>query len=662
MTTTVNKTIGTTGSPNFSTIQTWEDAIPVNITAAGSDQIHVGQQTTNLTVSSGAACTFSGTVTDSSHTIALAPGAGLSFKDNASAQSNPLRALTTNGVLLTHSTAYASALVISEDNVFLSGLQVRKSGAGGGSPVAMSGSFVHDINQCIFENASGGPVVFLAGASAIIKNSLLVLSKASSANGVLRLDSSATAYGCTAVVPTGVAAPAGILQGAYGSTVVENCALYGNGAPLKVSGGNTPAYANCASDAASLPTGVASLAYASAGFVAIAGTGTTHDYRLSSAAAGLCNIGHNYGLSAIDIVGTSRPQGSDYDIGCWEVQVAAGNSIAVPAGSLTLSGKVPTVSLSDNKQISVPAGSLSVTAFAPTIAVTANQQIAVPAGSLTLTGFAPSVSVSDNKQIAVPAGSLTLTAFAPTVSVSDNKSVAVPAGSLTLTGFAPAVVATANQFVAVPAGAVTLTGLAPDVQATANQFIAVPAASLTLTGFPPDVVRSGNQLIAVDVGTLTLTAFAPDVVVSLHRVILVPAGALALTGLAPSVAVSDRQDVDVPAGALTLTGFAPDVEATANVTIDVPAASLGLEAFAPNVVVGAQVIIDVPSGQLVLTGYAPVVSNVRKVVQIRLCISDDATGSIAIGDGPTGLIELDQRATGTIAIDDEGVKCEACDC
>lgn len=115
--------------------------------------------------------------------------------------------------------------------------------------------------------------------------------------------------------------------------------------------------------------------------------------------------------------------------------------------------------------------------------------VAVPAGSLTLTGNAPTVTATANKLIAVPAGALTLTGFAPTVVTP--RTVAVPAGALTLTAFAPTVRVGADKIVSVPTGSLSLTALAPTVTTTANVSVSVPAAALTLTGYAPTVLASG---------------------------------------------------------------------------------------------------------------------------------------------------------------------------
>lgn len=100
---------------------------------------------------------------------------------------------------------------------------------------------------------------------------------------------------------------------------------------------------------------------------------------------------------------------------------------------------IPTVAAASGNTIAVPAASLVLTGFAPTISQTANQTVAVPAGSLSLTGFAPTVSNSANQTVDVPAGALSLTGFAPTVSLTANNVIAVAAGSLSLTGYPPTI-------------------------------------------------------------------------------------------------------------------------------------------------------------------------------------------------------------------------------
>jgi len=146
----------------------------------------------------------------------------------------------------------------------------------------------------------------------------------------------------------------------------------------------------------------------------------------------------------------------------WKPAAAgAGATIAVPTGTLTLTGLAPLVRTTG--LVVVPAGSLALTGLVPLVRTTG--LVTVPTGSITLTGFAPSVIIAaGGATVAVPTGTLTLTGQAPTVLTP--RTVAVPVGTLTLAGFAPSVRTTGT--VAVPAGALTLTGYSPTVSTITN--------------------------------------------------------------------------------------------------------------------------------------------------------------------------------------------------
>lgn len=229
---------------------------------------------------------------------------------------------------------------------------------------------------------------------------------------------------------------------------------------------------------------------------------------------------------------------------------------------------VPVAAAGAGNTIAIPAGGLTLTGFAPTVTATANQVVEVPAGTLTLAAQTLTVTSSDSQTISVPAGTLTLTANAPTVVASENQSISVPAGALTLTGQTPTVTATAYQVVEVPAGALTLTGYAPTVSVSDASAVQVPAGTLTLTGFAPTVAVSANNAISVPLGTLTLTGQAPTVVATDPQLISVPAGALTLTGYAPTVSnVGVNNQILVPRGTLTLTGGTPTVRVSTDADV-----------------------------------------------------------------------------------------------
>lgn len=164
-------------------------------------------------------------------------------------------------------------------------------------------------------------------------------------------------------------------------------------------------------------------------------------------------------------------------------EAAAGVTVNVPAGALTLTGQAPVAALGP-LTIDIPAGALLLTGQAPDadISVVA----AVPAGSLSLSGFAPFAQIT----VPIPVGSLLLTGFAPTADVGDPVTVDVPAGTLSLSGFAPSAILTDNIIVDIPAGSMSLTGQVP-VLAFGPLSVDVPAGSLSLTGFAPSITAEG---------------------------------------------------------------------------------------------------------------------------------------------------------------------------
>lgn len=143
----------------------------------------------------------------------------------------------------------------------------------------------------------------------------------------------------------------------------------------------------------------------------------------------------------------------------------------------------------------------------------AGNTIAVPAGALTLTGYAPTVSVTNHQRVSVPAGALTLTGYAPSVAVSDNQRVSVPAGSLTLTGYAPAVTQVIR--IAVPGGTITLTGYAPEVISTrlvGDYYGSSPRRRWIEVEQPED--RPEPVVVRVPAGRMRLKGLAPSVLIT----------------------------------------------------------------------------------------------------------------------------------------------------
>lgn len=279
-------------------------------------------------------------------------------------------------------------------------------------------------------------------------------------------------------------------------------------------------------------------------------------------------------------------------------------SVTPPKGTLSLTGKVPAISVTTATEVTVPVAALSLTGYAPTVSVSNHQNVTVPTGALSVTGAAPTIQATGHVGVTVPAGALSVTGLAPNITLTDNKEISVAAGQLSLTGKAPIVTTTGLQNVTVPAGVLTLTGKTPTATATASADITVPAGALSLTGKVP-------------------IAFAGDA-----KDVTVPAGALTLTGKVPTAAVTDNKSATVPTGALAFTGKVPTAATTADVYITVPSGSLVFTGKVPQAVSTSAVDITIPRGSLTLTGKIPDlkgfgISWTSTCIPVRLYGADD---------------------------------------
>ena len=144
----------------------------------------------------------------------------------------------------------------------------------------------------------------------------------------------------------------------------------------------------------------------------------------------------------------------------------------------------------------------------------ANTTIAVPTGSLSLSGEAPTaVTTGGVDHTADPdVGALSLTGQAPTVVTTNNLVVSPGTGSLTVTGISPTIdVTTGADVTETPGtGALDITGYVPDVVLTAHHIRGPPTGELTLTGYIPTPTFVVG--IPIDKGSLTLTGYAPVVI------------------------------------------------------------------------------------------------------------------------------------------------------
>lgn len=315
----VTKSIGSAGGRDYSTVQAWEDALPANLVTDGNSQVGECYADSEFVVN-GTVLTIGGETTDASHTITLQCAAGQSFDANASRQTNALKYNASNGVALRSTAIYNSNVIDTGTvgNVFIDGLQMSGASLNGFATLNASlqtsahPRVTNSIMLCN-SNASGVFGVSLA-------NCLVIQRGAAQGVGLVNHGGSKV-VNTTIVRPSDIsAASSGISTSPYvDAFTVKNVAIFGFS-----TGVTDPSTAGVGSNNATdlSAVGVGTSNQVSKTFTAqFVGTlDASQDFKVLAGAALIDNgVTDTTDIpSATDIVGTSRPQSTAWDIGCWE--------------------------------------------------------------------------------------------------------------------------------------------------------------------------------------------------------------------------------------------------------------------------------------------------------------------------------------------------------
>lgn len=272
----------------------------------------------------GIQCNIAGSTNSSTTYKQLTTVAGASFRDNADVQTNALRYNAANGCGVTGTSADFQTFIVSENNARVSKLQIAATGAGG-IGFAGSGSLIQ-LEFLIVEGT------YVAGASSFgalglngtgtLKNSV-VIQRASAADHIIGTGTgSPFLYNVTVVAPDDLATPPAkiFLSSISGTVTVQNCGMFAGGDSPTVAGSATFNFTTCYGDDSTPATGITTATYADQ-FEDV--DDATRDFRLKSGADMFDTGTTDTTNAAIDIAGTARPSGAAYDVGCWELVVAA---------------------------------------------------------------------------------------------------------------------------------------------------------------------------------------------------------------------------------------------------------------------------------------------------------------------------------------------------
>lgn len=414
MTTTVVKTIGTS-SRDYSTLQAWEDACPADLVAV--DQIWQGQCYNDAEFTAG--LTVAGTTTDATRYKELTTAAGQSFSDNASVQTNALRYNQANGVAISVAGGYSTGITVTDINFRMSKVQVKVS-SDAYAYNNNTASTAHVLDKCILQQAgSAGACIRLRGGT--LSNSLLSKNSAGTSKAAISgAYGAATLTNCTIVRPTTYAVGGTAIGAGSGFTfTLKNVAVFGFTADTS----GTISATTCYTDDATPSTGFTTVAYDTSTGSGFQNTAvTTADFRIKTGSA-LLDVGTtDTTYAATDIAGTSRPQGSAYDVGAWELVAGGGGNV-----SLSLTGQSLTANLG--------ALSASITSSVTGNQTTLQQGTITANVSKTLTGQAISLvqgSVSSDVSTVITGQTVSLAQGSVTDASSGNVTKALSGQSLSV--------------------------------------------------------------------------------------------------------------------------------------------------------------------------------------------------------------------------------------
>lgn len=231
MPTTVVKTIGTSGR-DYSTLQAWEDAAPANLVTA--DEVWQGQCYNDTEFANPTTIlTIGGSTTDATRYKELTVATGQSFQDNANVRTNALTYNQANGVGINIANTYTGCIIVTDDNVRVSRLQLKGthlefvsfSGAGTGvfkDIVALLGPGVND----------GSTFTYNGAGSCLWANVLLIVDSATAGPTVAGFfgatgGGTVTWLACAVVRTTDNTAAGRAYYTGYSPVVMQSCVSFG---------------------------------------------------------------------------------------------------------------------------------------------------------------------------------------------------------------------------------------------------------------------------------------------------------------------------------------------------------------------------------------------------------------------------------------------------
>lgn len=324
--------IGTSGR-DYSTLQSWEDAVPATPTNGYEGHCYNDGELTGQLV-------IDGHTTSGTDYIKLTTASGQSFMDHADAATNAQYYDQTKGVGL-NSTGDDSAIRVADDYVTVEKLQIRKTGGYYSSPciISTNGGGTNSVVRNILggrsiSSSNGNNAALLNHYAGQVYNCLFyqTASSGGSEAGLYMSASSAGVRNCTFINLAAAGSTIAVSTAFSGSSSVINCVFIG-WATAESHFSSTPTLSNLATDLAS---GFSGSGHVYSIVAADQWENASTDFRVK---AGSDLIGAGADTSAytsgLDIIGQDRDPDTP-NIGHWEYQALAApnNSIIMNTNEL----------------------------------------------------------------------------------------------------------------------------------------------------------------------------------------------------------------------------------------------------------------------------------------------------------------------------------------
>lgn len=319
-------TTGTTktiqlGARNYKSLAAWSSYVNALTLSAAE----VGECYNDSEFTEAASVTFGGWAGGSAtNTVTLRTATGQSFRDNANVQTNALRYNQANGVGVQMTSIYTYLFSCTGGFFILDGLQLKGPATNSEFMARLNGASQTLKNLIVQAGPYAGAAIIVCPCSNGTVQNVAVINVA---NGFGIVDVGTplkTTYTDVSIVSSNGATKTGFSATAgYAAPLVQNCAV--SGFTTDYSGTANASSTNNATDKGAF----GGTNFGGSGQVSLVGatewqsvTNGSEDLRLNTTSAKLKDNGATVGPST-DIAGTSRPQGSAYDIGCWELVVSS---------------------------------------------------------------------------------------------------------------------------------------------------------------------------------------------------------------------------------------------------------------------------------------------------------------------------------------------------